>query len=71
MDTTVEAKEGRKRLRIVGMAEICPLIHNMVVVTSPMTVHAPPALAESREEGKKGKGCNKRSGGEWEGVRIQ
>ncbi len=30
---------------IMLSVEICPPIHSMVVVTSPMGVHAPPALA--------------------------
>ena len=43
--TIVETMEGRKRLVMVGRAVIWPLIHNMVVVTSPIGVHAPPAFA--------------------------
>ena len=37
--------DGMSSVVMVGSAVICPLIHSMVVVTSPMGVHAPPALA--------------------------
>mmetsp|Transcript_2130 Transcript_2130/g.7577 ORF Transcript_2130/g.7577 Transcript_2130/m.7577 type:complete len:399 (-) Transcript_2130:514-1710(-) len=37
--------DGRTRSFMVAMVEIWPLIHSIVVVTSPMGVHAPPALA--------------------------
>jgi hypothetical protein len=30
---------------MVGNVDICPCIHSMVVVTSPIGVHAPPAFA--------------------------
>src|SRR5438105_14074465 len=36
---------GRNITFIILSVEICPPIHSMVVVTSPMGVHAPPALA--------------------------
>mmetsp|Transcript_13421 Transcript_13421/g.45372 ORF Transcript_13421/g.45372 Transcript_13421/m.45372 type:complete len:397 (+) Transcript_13421:81-1271(+) len=42
---TVDTIEGRTRFTMVGSAVTCPLIHSMVVVTSPIGVHAPPALA--------------------------
>mmetsp|Transcript_16028 Transcript_16028/g.35511 ORF Transcript_16028/g.35511 Transcript_16028/m.35511 type:complete len:201 (-) Transcript_16028:949-1551(-) len=44
-DTRVETMEGRKSPVMVGSTLICPLIHSIVVVTSPMGVQAPPALA--------------------------
>ena len=37
--------EGRNTARMMFNGVICPPIHSMVVVTSPITVHAPPALA--------------------------
>mmetsp|Transcript_25197 Transcript_25197/g.42203 ORF Transcript_25197/g.42203 Transcript_25197/m.42203 type:complete len:386 (+) Transcript_25197:1148-2305(+) len=43
--TSKETTEGRKMSLIVAAEEIWPLIQSMVVVTSPMGVHAPPALA--------------------------
>ena len=43
--TSSDTKDGIKSVVMVGSAVICPLIHSMVVVTSPMGVHAPPAFA--------------------------
>lgn len=40
-----ETIDGRIRSRMVGRVEMLPLIHSIVVVTSPMGVQAPPALA--------------------------
>jgi hypothetical protein len=34
-----------KNTFMVGNVDICPCIHSMVVVTSPIGVHAPPAFA--------------------------
>mmetsp|Transcript_9158 Transcript_9158/g.20825 ORF Transcript_9158/g.20825 Transcript_9158/m.20825 type:complete len:283 (+) Transcript_9158:1582-2430(+) len=45
MGTARLTTDGRKMSRIVANVERFPLIHSMVVVTSPMGVHAPPALA--------------------------
>ena len=47
VDTTMETKLGRKRLVTMGMVERFSLIQSMVVVTSPIGVHTPPALAET------------------------
>ena len=38
-------KLGRINFIIIGVAVNCPPIHSIVVVTSPMWIHAPPALA--------------------------
>ncbi|MGY3459863.1 hypothetical protein ACVWW5_005313 [Bradyrhizobium sp. LM3.4] len=39
------SSEGRNTAPMIFSGEICPPIHSMVVVTSPITVHAPPAFA--------------------------
>ena len=43
--TSKLAKEGMNTAFMMAKVVICPPIHNMVVVTSPIGVQAPPALA--------------------------
>jgi len=45
VEMMTDASDGKNNAEIVGNAEICPLIHSIVVVTSPIGVHAPPAFA--------------------------
>ena len=43
--TIIQARLGKINLIIIFPVVICPPIHNIVVVTSPIGVQAPPALA--------------------------
>jgi hypothetical protein len=43
--TQQQIKLGKKRLSTVEKTDICPPIHNIVVVTSPIGDQTPPALA--------------------------
>mmetsp|Transcript_50929 Transcript_50929/g.75522 ORF Transcript_50929/g.75522 Transcript_50929/m.75522 type:complete len:266 (-) Transcript_50929:1238-2035(-) len=44
-EPTRQTTEGKKSCVTVGTVVSCPLIHSIVVVTSPMGVHTPPAFA--------------------------